>query len=381
MSFSNAPDDKKSVLHVLTSLDFGGVETQMRLIAKNATSSKSEHSFCALGRGGAVLNEMKALGSQATALGCKATIPSFGAIFSLWRYFRRVKPDVVHLHGAEANFHGVIAARLAGISTVICEEIGIPQHSSKARMVFSLIYRLCDRVLAISQAVKEKIVELGEAERSKIKVIYNPFEVQPFRTFPPIRDRLVLGFVGRLEAVKNPISAVHAVKILRDRGFNPLLRVIGEGSLRADLVQSIADMHLENHVELCGFHPRPFERLQDCHFYLQPSISEGFGLAICEAMSAGIPVIASSVGGAPEIIVHGKTGWLLEKPTAEDLAATIERASKIDPESLASIGQKASATVNEKFNMSVYLSNCDNFYNCPLASTEFESEPHGGKWS
>ena len=122
MSFSNAPDDKKSVLHVLTSLDFGGVETQMRLIAKNATSSKSEHSFCALGRGGAVLNEMKALGSQATALGCKATIPSFVAIFSLWRYFRRVKPDVVHLHGAEANFHGVIAARLAGISTVICEE-------------------------------------------------------------------------------------------------------------------------------------------------------------------------------------------------------------------------------------------------------------------
>jgi glycosyltransferase involved in cell wall biosynthesis len=365
-----SPKKFGSILHVLTSLKFGGVESQMLLVAKNSSNSVWEHGFCALGESGVLLNNLKTLDAQVHALNCKVKIPSASAILSLWLYFRRVKPTVVHLHGAEANFHGTIAARFAGIPVVIAEEIGIPRHSRRARKVFSWIYRRCDQVVAISQAVKDEIITMGEADSSKITVIYNPFEQQSFRAVPLLNGRLVLGFVGRLETVKNPIAAVEAIQILRDRGLNPLLRIIGEGSLRGDLERRITDLRLENHVVLCGFHPRPFELLQDCHFYLQPSLTEGFGLAICEAMSAGIPVIASAVGGAPEIIDHGKTGWLLEQPSPENLATTIEKAAKICPKSLASMGQNASAAVNEKFNVTAYLQSCDSLYNHLLCETK-----------
>ncbi len=350
------------VLHVLTALDFGGVESQMRLIAANAALSRHTHAFCAIAGGGAVLEALRSLGAEAAALGRRAGIPSRPAILALRRHFRQMRPDIVHLHGAEANFHGTIAARLAGVPVVIAEEIGIPRHSTRARRVFAQIYRRCDRVVAISDAVRDCILALGEAPSARVEVIHNPFEPQPFRPLAPRGGELVLGFVGRLEPVKNPMAAVEAVARLRHDGRNATLRLVGEGSLRPALERRIAELGLTGAVTLCGFDPAPFARLEGCHFYLQPSLTEGFGLAVCEAMSAGIPVIATAVGGVPEIITHGQTGWLLPEPDAAGLAATIEEALACDAARLQGIADAARETVLRRFSVAAYLTRVDALY-------------------
>ena len=350
------------VLHVLTALDFGGVESQMRLVAAHAAQSGWDHAFCAIGPGGAVLEELRAMGARAVALQQPVGIPSTRAILALWREMRRMRPAVVHLHGAEANFHGLIAARLAGVPVVIAEEIGIPRHSPRARRIFAWVYRRCDRVVAVSQAVKECILSLGEAPEAAVEVIRNPFAPQVFQPFPPRGEVLEMGFVGRLEPVKNPLAAVEAVALLRDRGIAARLRILGEGSQRPLLERRIADLGLEGQVRLEGFHPRPFDRLRGCHLYLQPSLSEGFGLAICEAMSAGLPVIASAVGGAPEIIEDGRTGWLLDRPEAGALAARIAEVQALPDAALAAIAAAGSAHVRAAFGPEIHAARCGALY-------------------
>ena len=352
----------RQVLHVLTALDFGGVESQMRLIAAHAPASRWGHAFLAIGSGGAVLGALQALGAEAGALGRAARIPSPGAAWALWRHMRRTRPAIVHLHGAEANFHGTLAARLAGVPVVIAEEIGIPRHAPRARRIFAQVYRRCDRVVAISQAVKDSILALGEATEAQVEVIHNPFQPQPFRPLPPRAGVLELGFVGRLEPVKNPMAAVEAVALLRSQGVAARLRLVGDGSLRPALARRIAELGLQDTITLCGFDPDPFARLSGCHFYLQPSLTEGFGLAVCEAMSAGIPVIASAVGGVPEIIDHGQTGWLLPAPTAAALADTITAAASLDDAALREIAVRAAESVTRRFSVTAYLARCDALY-------------------
>lgn len=357
-----APHPKGRVLHVLTALDFGGVESQMRLIAAHASASDWGHDFLAIGAGGAVQRDIRALSGRADALGVPVAIPSPRAGLALWRYLRRTRPQIVHLHGAEANFHGIPAARLAGVPVVISEEIGIPRHSPKARRVFAALYRHADRVVAISHAVKAAIADQGEAPADAITVIHNPFEPQPFRPFPPLQGRVELGFVGRLEPVKNPMAVVDAAATLRDQGLAFRLRLVGDGSLRPALAARIAELRLSDSVFLEGFHPHPFDVLAGCHLFVQPSVTEGFGLAICEAMSAGIPVIATAVGGTPEIIDHGETGWLLAAPDARHLAAAVENALSIGESALARIAERAAASVVARFSPGLYMQRCDALY-------------------
>lgn len=365
------------VLHVLTALDFGGVESQMRLIAAHAQSMGRLHAFCAIGPGGAVLRDLQAMGAQAHALNCKVAIPSPWALFGLWRHIRRLRPEIVHLHGAEANFHGAIAARLARVRVVLAEEVGVPRHSARARRIFAWAYRRCDRVIAISEAVKAEIVALGEAEAAKIEVIYNPFEPQSFRPSPPRGDRLEIGFVGRLEPVKNPMAAVEAMALLRARGIAARLHLIGDGSQRQALEQRIAGLDLDGAVVLAGFQPRPFDHLHDCHLYLQPSLTEGFGLAICEAMSAGLPAIATAVGGVPEIIQHGRTGWLLADTSPQAIADMIEVVQRMETAEIAAVAARGASMVRERFGVATYMAHCARLYDRLAGSGAGGRSAHG----
>lgn len=349
-------------LHVLGSLDFGGVESQMRIVAQHADVSTYSHAFCAIARGGAVADQMRTMGAQVDVLGRPRKIPSFSAIMALRDHIRTLRPAIVHTRGAEANFHGVIAARLARVPVVVAEEIGIPSHSRKARVIFRQVYRGCDRIVAISRAVKDRVIEMGEAGPEQIEVIHNPFTAQEFHPSAPPDGRLLLGFVGRLEAVKNPLCAVEAVAILRRNGIDASLVIVGDGSQRPLLEQRIRELDLTGRVTLVGFQSRPFELLRGFHFYLQPSVAEGFGLAICEAMSAGIPVIASAVGGAPEIVTHGHTGWLLDRPEPAALAELIRGATTPNAPDPQTMARAARDHVLTHFSPAIYMQACDRLY-------------------
>lgn len=360
---------KNLVVHVLTSLDFGGVEKRMEMLAEASGDGSMNHRFIAINQGGAAAAALAEMGIQVDCLQRSPVIPSVSAFLALVRRFRELRPTVVHTHGAEANFHGLLAARVSGVPVRIGEEIGIPEQSRQAKFVFTQVFRLAGKVIGISDAVTGWLVESGEVPASKAVRIYNPVRIP---VNPPTKrisgEAFRIGFVGRLELVKNPLAVVDACALLVERGIPAEVRIVGDGSERPKLEERISELKLQNRVRLYGYQQDPISIICDCDVYVQPSISEGFGIALVEAMGCGLPVIATAVGGASEFIIHGQNGWLLDEPSAISLANLLQRAFEYGRPVLREIGAEARASVLERFEPAAYLQHLELLYSSLLAN-------------
>ncbi len=355
---------KSLVIHVLTSLDFGGVEHRMEVLAGALGHSKMRHKFVAIGKGGAAETRLRELGFEVCCLGLPAKIPSPVALTSLVRFFLREKPVVVHAHGAEADFHGLIAAWIARVPVRIGEEIGIPAHSRKAKAIFRTTYGTAHKVIGVSQVVAEWLVSSGEVPRSKAVRIDNP--VQPPEQSERSVDkpeRFRIGFVGRLEPVKNPVGLLDAFVELAQSGMDAELWFIGDGSQREVLKQRIAQNGLEERVTLWGYQRNPPDFIRKCHVFLQPSLSEGFSNALVEAMGCEVPVIGTAVGSAPEIVVQEVTGWLIPNPSHDLLVQAIRDAWQLGTAHLAQMGIEARKSVEGRYSPKQYVERLEKLYN------------------
>jgi len=353
-----------TVLHVVTSLDYGGVETRMKLIAEYGNRDQFVHSFCAIAGGGNAARTLAEGGHQVHILGANPKIASVGAIFSITRVIWRLKPDVVHSHGGEANFHGTIAASLCFVKVRLAEEIGIPKHSQLARLVFRIVYRLASAVIGISDAVANSVEHLREVSRAKLCVIPNPFPVQPFHEFPANLEgeSFHIAFVGRLEPVKNPGALINAIYLLGKKGIKVELKIVGGGSLHTQLLDLGTTLGLSPNVFFLGYLDAPFEVLQDSQLLVQPSITEGFGLAVVEAMSRGIPTLVSPHGAGPDLIENGKTGWILSSVDPEAIAEHIAEIIRLSHETRLHVASTASEFVRETFTVDKYLKRLHELY-------------------
>ena len=350
------------VLHITYALDFGGVETHLGLIAETP-GKRFAHQYCALGHGGAAGEAIRAAGAAVHILDIDGHRTPLRCLAKLVRLIRAVAPEVVHCHGAEGNLYGLVAAWIARVPVRIGEEIGIPDHSPAARRAMTFAYRFADRVIGVSDAVRDWLVASGEVPAHKALRVYNPVRLPHGEARP--RDpgaRLRIGFVGRLEPVKNPLALVDAVAELIGGGLDCELVLIGDGGERGTIERKVRDAALADRIHVCGFVAAPAVSLATCHLYVQPSLSEGFGIALVEAMAVALPVIASRVGGMPEIVVQGRTGWLLAATDASAIAAAIAAASALDPQALAAIGAAARESVGERFDPAQYCTTIEQLY-------------------
>lgn len=354
---------KPIVLHVLIALDFGGVEKHIEVIANNANHSEYDHLYCVIGNGGRSEQYINNINNSVMVLNSKTKIPSLISIFRIYKVIKKLNPSVVHTHGGEANFHGLIASFLARTKLRIAEEIGIPKHSKKARLIFRQIYRLAHQVIGISDSVCTWLVNNKEVSKDKVVKLYNPVEI-PESVLLKIYDksRFRVGFVGRLEEVKNALSLLFSVHELNNKGYPIDLWLVGDGSQKLKIEEYIEKHKLHNLVKVFGYKENPYSYMQHCDLYIQPSISEGFGIALVEAMSVGLPVIATSVGGAPEIIKDGTSGWLINKTDAATISSAI-LVALMNKDQLLSMGEAAKSTVIDRFTPVSYLKKLDNIYN------------------
>jgi len=340
------------VVHIVTSLDFGGVETHMLVLSNSLQQARYEHAFCAIATGGRVFDEIARTDAPARYLGASGRIPSLITFLRLLRHLVKERPAIVHTHGAEANFHGLAAAWLAGVPVRIGEEIGIPAHGRLARLGFRFSYLFSHSVIGISDAVRHWLVNSREVPADKAIRLYNPVRLPSARSPADIpRDVFRIGFVGRLEEVKNPLGLLEAFARLTTSGTPAQLWFIGDGSQREMLMQRARELRVDDHVFFHGFQHDPAAFIRQCSVYAQPSLSEGFGLAVVEAMGCEVPVIATAVGGLPEILEHGKTGWLLESADVQLLA-----------DALAALGKAARQSVHERFSPLSYVRQLETIY-------------------
>jgi len=243
--------------------------------------------------------------------------------------------DVVHTHSAKAGAIGRLAARRAGVRTVLHTFHGFPFHAFQPALrraayiaVERRLARITDRLVAVSANVAAEAVRLGIAAPDQIRVI--PVSISNRGSVP--RDgrararRLlgtgegatVIGSVGRLDEQKAP---QHFLEALAQLGRKDVMGVwIGDGPLRASTEARSRALGLAGRAVFLGERHDVAELLPGLDVFLMTSLYEGLPCALAEAMRAGLPVVATAVNGVPELIVAGETG-LLTAPARPDMAA------------------------------------------------------------
>ncbi|WP_266202560.1 glycosyltransferase family 4 protein [Pontibacter kalidii] len=342
------------IARVCTVLDFGGVEKRLVNVAESCPEGV-ETIFIALGKGGWASQKIELLGKQVICLEEDFKIPNVSLIVTLVKLFKKLKPDVVHTSGAEANFHAQLAAYIARIPKRISEEIGFPNHNRGYRFIFKYIYSLSDKVICISASVANKVIGLREATREKISVVYNPIKYKEFkRDNEEQRDRIRFVTVCRLDKIKNLDRFIRVFSTLVESGSNCELIIVGDGPEKGALTDLTKELYLEDNIKFVGFSNEPSSFLLNSDFFVLPSYSEGLGNAIMEAMLTGLPCIVSEVGGGVELVEEGVNGWLLNPHSESNILEKLNLALSIDAVAAKKMGERSQELLKTNFSPKVH---------------------------
>jgi len=289
-----------------------------------------------------LLSEFEALGLSIHTFSLGSGLARYTRLaWESYRFCRRIRPQAVL--SFPLGWHAFIAlgARLAGVRRV-CAHVGNlpPVWTGRAFTKFKLLVQLgrpfTHRLLCCSAYIRDATVrDFGVAPR-EARAVFNACDLQRFapveRCDPWPHQPARLGMVARLEQHKDQPSLIRALALLRDLGVHVDLWLIGEGSQRQQLETLIAELQLCSQVQLLGSRrdiPQLLAQLDLFVFSARPD--EGFGIALAEAMAAGVPIVATDVGACREVLQGGRCG-LLVKPNSPKALADGIRQALADPE-------------------------------------------------
>jgi glycosyltransferase involved in cell wall biosynthesis len=249
-------------------------------------------------------------------------------VLELAALMRRERPDILHANSSKAGVLGRLAAALAGVPVRIFTAHGWAFNASSGPA--STLYRWADRLMSplttVTICVSEREREAGIAARTcragRTAVIPTAVDAGSPPTVRGERETPVIVAVGRLAEPKDPVTLVRALAAV---GGAFAARIVGDGPERPAVEAEIRASGLVEQVELTGERHDVPELLEEADVFVLSSRSEGAPLSILEAMAAGLPVVATAVGGVPEIVDAGTTGLLVPPGDAAALAAALER--------------------------------------------------------
>lgn len=347
------------VVHVAPQLDVGGLEKLLVEFARLADRRHFDLHFVSLAGRGALADEIERRGWPITSLN-EPTGLRPGLVLRLARCFRRLRPDVVHSHNPRAVVYAAPAARLACVPRVVHTRHG--QHVEapfRQRLLHSLATRAVDRVVNVS-ADSARFSEREGLPRWKSCTIRNGIDVLRFRYTGPRADGPAV-FVGRLATAKavDVLLEATARAVQAEPSFR--LEIAGDGPCRDDLVALADRIGLAGHVRFLGVvSDVPGVLARGSQFVLS-SLSEGIPLVALEAMSVGLPVVATSVGGLPEVVEDGETGLLVPPRDPEALARAMLRLYR-DPDLCSELGRTARARALALFDVRRMVAEYEDLY-------------------
>lgn len=317
------------ILQIIPTLDRGGAEKQLSLLSAGLPRDEFDVHVCALTRGGPLLGNLQSANIPVTIIGKKWKIDP-AAMWRLKRHIRSLKPDIVHTWIFAANCYGRQAAFSARVKHVVAGERCVdPWKVWHELAIDRYLAKRTDRIATNSSGVREFYVRHG-LPAEKFVVIPNgiePFETQNgvardelLRELGLPKDARLMGAIGRLwpqKRLKDVIWATDLLKCIRDDAH---LLIIGDGPHRWRLERFRNQLELPDRVHFLG-HRDDVQRLLphfDCLWLA--SGYEGQSNAVMEAMSAGIPVVATDIPGNRDLVLPEETGYLVPFASRSDFA-------------------------------------------------------------
>ncbi|MFO0757466.1 MAG: glycosyltransferase [Byssovorax sp.] len=344
------------IVHTMSSLQGGGMEHFVVRLANAQRRRGHEASILAL-QGGPLGEQAEKLGIPVEVLGGARTLPRVlkGALRSML-----LRPDVVHAHNPTAVHYGVLFKLMSFSRLVVTDHRGILREPTTVEWL------LTDAVIAVSRDTARRSTA---AKSIDVQVIYNGITpVAPKRSRAEVRAELGLGdqpvalHVGNLLPVKAHDVLVKAIGLVRDRGIPLTLLAAGQGPELENIQALCRSLGLgEDRVRLLGYRGDVPDLLGASDMFVLPSRMEGVPLAVLEAMSHALPIVASKVGGLPEIVGEGAQGFLVPPEDESSLAAALGKLAQ-DPALRSRLGESGRARAIAEFSFEEMTSKYDALY-------------------
>jgi glycosyltransferase involved in cell wall biosynthesis len=265
------------------------------------------------------------------------------ALFSLWRLIMREKPVMIHTHTSKAGILGRWAAWLARVPIIVHTAHGhvfYGHFGPLASTFFVLLERLMalitDRLIALTQGERNDYIKSSVSRPDRILTIHSGVEIDDYlntkvnieekkRSLGLNQEGLVVGTVGWLLPIKGPMHLLNAMESVWMDYPEATLIFVGKGDLEAELRSKAWQMGVSDRVKFLGWRDDIPEIMKILDVFVLPSLNEGMGRVLVEAMAAGKPVVASRVGGIPDLVKPGQNGFLVEPGDENGLSAAIEK--------------------------------------------------------
>jgi len=371
---------KYNIVYIIDGLGMGGAERLMVPLLRNLNRQFFEPRVCVLQvkDGNPAANDIRALGMPVDLISVER-LRDMTAIYRIRKYLKAVKADLVHTQLEFANSLGSFASKLLRLPSVCTIHI-MPSQDMKVKSkihqeIEALSLRFfCDRIIAVSEEARLFYIEISNVSPQKVITIYNGIDLTNFINVDRYEARLevhkelgipldanLLTTVAVLRHLKGIQFMIQALPTVLDATPNVYYLIVGSGSHHDALVEEVDKAGVKERVVFAGLRNDIPRLLAASDIFVLPTLTEALPTVLAEAMAAQLPIVASAVGGVPEMVTDGRNGYLVSPGSPGELSEaciTLLTAPEIRTE----MGQNGWQIVNEKFNILGQIGQLEKLY-------------------
>lgn len=365
------PRHPRRISFLTTGLARGGAEVQVLLLAKGLKHRGWQVSVESLLPPQDFTGELAECGIPVISLDMRPGVPNPVAIWRLARHWRRFRPDVVHCHQVHANLLGRVTRLVAPARVLVATAHNTWEGPRWRDWAYRLTEPFGDLTTNVSQASLNRYLRDKVSSPSKSVWVPNGIDTGQFAPDPELRSRkraqmgwegsFVWLAVGNLRGPKDYPNLLRA--FASAGGSNSArLAIAGSGDLLGPLQELARSLSIADRVEFLGSRPDVRELMQAADGFAMSSEWEGLPLALIEASASALPIVATAVGGNGEVVVEGRTGFLVPPRNSQALAQAMERLLALSPADRSRLGEAAKAHVAAYYGIERILSKWENIY-------------------
>jgi len=362
---------KIRIAHPTAALHVGGKENGMVNLVNAMSADIFENYIFAFKRGGVLRQRINPRQCQVIELGTRMG-GDFRIYLRLFQHFRRHHFHIVHTRSWSSLLEGMIAAKLCHVPVLVHGEHGLIKDDTRIHTwVQRRFWGMADQVMCVSEALRESLVARIGFPRERIRVIKNGVELERFNLqvdrhalktsldIPP--EAPVFGSIGRLVPVKDYATLIKAAKVVLAELPAAHLIFVGDGPLREELSALAQQLEIAPQVHFLNWRKDVPALMHILDVFVLSSISEGMSNSILEAMCSGTAVVATNVGGNPELVVNKETGLLVPAQDAQQMGRAI-LSLLLDAKRRRAMGAAGRRRIEEHFSLQVMVRNYEKMY-------------------
>lgn len=337
---------RTTVVHIVQNLEVGGLERVVINLMTHADPGRYESVLYCLGHGGALVPEVEAAGHRVRCFDKRAGMDWF-LLNRMARALRSDGAGVVHAHNFSPLVYGSLTAAITPVRGVVYTAHGAKTSGRRKHLLFQRL-GLVDEIVFVSADARRVALESGAVRPRGTRTIVNGIDIGRYADargrekvrsefgIPP--DAPVLGIVARLTRAKDHAMLLRAFRTLREGIPDARLLIVGDGELDAEVRSDAHALGLGDGVAFAGARSDVPALLSAMDVFVLSSSTEGLAMTLLEAMAAGLPVVATSVGGNPEAVADGETGVIVPPGDPDAFAGAVSRVFG-DPAEMARMGR------------------------------------------